>query len=430
MKTSFIHSMINCIVFCIYGYYSGTVIFEEKCNNKKDLIIGNILFGIIIMLVTLFFDSIVSNVIGCISFCIYFKKVFNKNGYLSCYSGMVVNTLRLIPKLIFMTIYTKYNNQICSYHFFACSELIINIVFSIIGFLILYFFRNSFRKLRDLFLINHNRLYIFLFVIFLDILLTTIVRIDYIVIDSNFMMDTIICIILMTFMVLYFKDDYKLDDLSNHYKEMCEYTELNDRLIDDYRMKLHDNKNHLLAIKSMTKDKKIKEYIDNLVDFENIDSEEYLNELNRIPSLSIRIFINYKLNKLRQLGTTIELVVSDNLEAIPTKDIPNLYTVIGIIMDNMIEYLSTVDNKLACIQLYKDNNHVLHAEFVNSYYGNINVNDLYKIGYSTKGIGRGVGLPIVKKIIDNNPMCSLDTYIEDNFFIQHIKIDLKKIVKN
>ena len=61
-----------------------------------------------------------------------------------------------------------------------------------------------------------------------------------------------------------------------------------------------------------------------------------------------------------------------------------------------------------------------------NFYGNIKLNDLYELGYSTKGSGRGIGLPIVKRIIDSNPRYDLETEVIDNYFVQRVMVDLDK----
>ena len=52
--------------------------------------------------------------------------------------------------------------------------------------------------------------------------------------------------------------------------------------------------------------------------------------------------------------------------------------------------------------------------------------DGYELGYSTKGSGRGIGLPIVKRIIDSNPRYDLETEVIDNYFVQRVMVDLDK----
>ena len=60
----------------------------------------------------------------------------------------------------------------------------------------------------------------------------------------------------------------------------------------------------------------------------------------------------------------------------------------------------------------------------------IEINKINKIGYSTKGQKRGIGLSVVNDIIHSSKNLELETTIEDNFFVQHLKIkNINKYLK-
>ena len=78
----------------------------------------------------------------------------------------------------------------------------------------------------------------------------------------------------------------------------------------------------------------------------------------------------------------------------------------------------------------------VHAEFVNTFSGIIDLSRLNEIGYSTKGETHGMGLPLVNKITRQNKRFACGPKIMNNFFIQHLiikifnKENLQKISKN
>lgn len=78
----------------------------------------------------------------------------------------------------------------------------------------------------------------------------------------------------------------------------------------------------------------------------------------------------------------------------------------------------------------------VHAEFVNTFSGIIDLSRLNEIDYSTKGETHGVGLPLVNKITRQNKRFKCGPKIMNNFFIQHLiikifnKENLQKISKN
>ena len=93
------------------------------------------------------------------------------------------------------------------------------------------------------------------------------------------------------------------------------------------------------------------------------------------------------------------------------------------VLDNMIDSISETNDRLVSINIYIEDEKI-HGEFVNSFSGRIDLSRLNEIGYSTKGEQHGVGLPLVAKIIQSNNRFACDTQIMDNFFIQHITIEL------
>lgn len=60
---------------------------------------------------------------------------------------------------------------------------------------------------------------------------------------------------------------------------------------------------------------------------------------------------------------------------------------------------------------------------MSSFNGSINVNDILKKGYSSKGDNREIGLYNVKEILNEKyPNILLNTYIEEDIFIQDLHI--------
>ena len=141
--------------------------------------------------------------------------------------------------------------------------------------------------------------------------------------------------------------------------------------------------------------------------------------------------------QLKELGSEIEIFVSSELEKIETfyfdqKEYNELSTILGVILDNMIESIKETDEKLVSLNIRLENNTV-NFDFVNSFTGNVEVNRLNEIGYSTKGEQHGVGLSLLSKIVKNNNRFECVPEVMDNFFIQHLIIKLptkKKVQKN
>lgn len=198
-------------------------------------------------------------------------------------------------------------------------------------------------------------------------------------------------------------------------------------------MQVHEAKNRLLMINGMLDGpkKEIKKYIDALLKEMNANrnnSNYWLAELKYIPLAGVRNFINYKLTQLKEIGCEIEVFVSSELETIDTSKMDeklynDLSTILGVILDNMIESIEKTDNRLVSLNIYLENNKI-KCDFVNSFSENIDLSRLSEIGYTTKGEQHGVGLSLISKIVKENSRFECNPEIMDDFFIQHLTINL------
>jgi len=175
--------------------------------------------------------------------------------------------------------------------------------------------------------------------------------------------------------------------------------------------------------------KELKSYIDTLInEVHDNDANYWLAELKYIPLAGVRNFINYKLIKLKKLGADIEVFVSSELQNInpksfSEKDYNQLTAILGVILDNMIDSVKVAEKKLVSIYVRLEDNKII-GDYVNTFSGDIDLERLNEIGYSTKGKQRGIGLPLVDKIIKNNDRFECIPEIEGEFFIQHFSIKL------
>lgn len=217
--------------------------------------------------------------------------------------------------------------------------------------------------------------------------------------------------------------------------ELYEYAKESDAVITEYRMALHESNNTLLAIKGMLGGDvdEIRDYVDNAIKKRrNITvPKDNFGALNYIPVPSIRYFLSGKICAIKDIGSSVELFISP--EVVKIKDYVgmvdcwnDLYIVLGVVLDNVINSLKEAPDKLCSIQMYLENN-ILHFEFANTFNDTANVRKIAKTGYKTKNANHGVGLSLVDEVLKEKKYYSLETDIVDNFFVQKLKIDLSKI---
>lgn len=217
--------------------------------------------------------------------------------------------------------------------------------------------------------------------------------------------------------------------------ELYEYAKESDAVITEYRMALHESNNTLLAIKGMLGGDvdEIRDYVDNAIKKRrNITvPKDNFGALNYIPVPSIRYFLSGKICAMKDIGSSVELFISP--EVVKIKDYVgmvdcwnDLYIVLGVVLDNVINSLKEAPDKLCSIQMYLEST-ILHFEFANTFNDTANVRKIAKTGYKTKNVNHGVGLSLVDEVLKKKKYYSLETDIVDNFFVQKIKIDLSKI---
>ena len=177
-------------------------------------------------------------------------------------------------------------------------------------------------------------------------------------------------------------------------------------LINDLISKLkaneHEYKNHLNTIWSIAQvtpseeiKEKLKEYIGNIVD----DTEEFSMLLN-IENTIIKAVLYNKAQRAEKLGVKYNYKVSSDFKEIQL-DNSELTVILSNLLNNAIEATSFIEKKEVIINITEDERY--YKIEVENYTSNLKSEDLtqiFKVGYTTKGEGRGYGLANVKAIVD------------------------------
>ena len=93
----------------------------------------------------------------------------------------------------------------------------------------------------------------------------------YIIFKTNFVnipawIGVSIEFVFLMFMFNYFRDKDRYIGLNERFDDLYEYVQTMEESLDNEQMNIHEYKNQLSVIRSMTNNKKIKDYIDSLVD--------------------------------------------------------------------------------------------------------------------------------------------------------------------
>ncbi len=244
----------------------------------------------------------------------------------------------------------------------------------------------------------------------------------------------IILICMYTFLTLcLFKENSDKYKIQVKYDNMISNIDNYEDMINQLRIKNHENRNNLIVIRSMmnNKEKDIIEYIDTTLN-DLLDSDDSLiNMVQYIPLGGLQGLIYQKLKVIKQNNIVFQVEASKSLQKINLKkmssvDKKNICTIVGIFLDNAIQAVEKLRKKYIGIYLYKEEKYLV-IKLTNNYEGVLEIDKMDEPGYSTKNGEHGYGLYIVKDIINKNHNLHHVQWIDGNLFSQIIKIEIKKI---
>lgn len=240
-------------------------------------------------------------------------------------------------------------------------------------------------------------------------------------------------IVIMAFIIIMFiyiqgRNDYK--KLSSEYDGLFSYVQNFEDWIEKEQLNRHEYKNQLAVLRCLTKEKKVKDKIDEILE-DNINIEgQAVTNLKNLPTGGIKGLMYYKAAIAQKqkinLMTDVSLEKKGILNKLSEKDIRILCKLIGIYFDNAIEAAAESRKKNLTIEVYELKDKV-NIVFSNTFKNTKNMKDRNKKGVSSKGEGRGNGLYFASKLIKENKWIEERQEIIDNYYIQQISV--KKNIK-
>jgi len=427
-------SLLNGFVFAAYCFLVSKFILQKKSAGIKKVLLALIPFLLMYYCILCLLESIYTIFLSGLCAFMFIKIVFQENIFISIFISLIIHATKIFYKILFLTILNdKSILLINTYKTLDWSALYINLITLIISTIFIFLLRKPLRKLIDYIAGLKRRRLVLLITVYAHFILIFIYQPPHSCCILQTITDIIVIFTMTGIGIFNISGEMKVEALTKHYQELFEFSKANAELLTKYKMQVHENKNKLLMINGMLEGPKkdVKKYVNTILNEmkDNQNTTNYwLSELKYIPLPGVRNFINYKLTQLKQLGSEIEIFVSSELETIDSfsfeeKEYNELSTILGVILDNMIESIKETDEKLVSLNIRLENNTV-NFDFVNSFSGNIEVNRLNEIGYTTKGEQHGVGLSLLAKIVKNNNRFECIPEVMDNFFIQHLIIKL------
>lgn len=245
--------------------------------------------------------------------------------------------------------------------------------------------------------------------------------------------NTIMAVIFISLVITSSKVKVNYNKISNKYQTSISSLKEYEVMIDKFRVDTHENKNEFLTIRNMLKDKNSKDdivkYIDKLVDNKIKDNDKIMKKTAKIPSGGLRATIYSKLCLMEKLKIKYTLNISREVRTTDLIDLDEdlvlkICKILGVFLDNAIEAVKSLKKKEIAIEMYNIDNE-LCIDITNNFKGNLNLDKINNMKYTTKGEGHGYGLTLVNKLLEEeSDKLENEKSINRDTFTQTLKIKM------
>jgi len=228
-----------------------------------------------------------------------------------------------------------------------------------------------------------------------------------------------ISLVFMICLYIYFK--YKISILKETNDLLIRNNNYMTNLITEYRILKHNLTNQLLGLKS-TANAETKALIDEIIKEYN-ESYETHCDVTKIPNgLNGIIYEKMAMYKEEKLNIfSLNKIEENLLEKVSLRSYNLLCEAIGVTLDNAMEAAKESSEKIVYLY-FNETEKEVKIKITNSYSGELDLEQIGTINYTSKKKGRGLGLFSLigrKKI-------NIQNQIKNNFFITYITIEKEK----
>lgn len=427
---SFIMMFISSLIINASEIFCCHKILNKNINfNSPRIYITYLISVLLIFINYIFADNIYKVLVSYIIMMLMFFLLFQIK-LKDCFIGaLVLEIMTIISELIFALVISFFHglntsSLAQSYQGTIFTNIAISLILILVSFLVKP--NLIYNKLRNLVLnITVNK--IILFFSFVILCSSFLFYISYynenttLTLIVNFAITTIYFVIVV--MILLKERKYNI--INAKYITTINELEEYENIINEYRTINHENQNQLNSIKGMTNNKKVHEYIDEILDNKNTKNEAILKQALLIPAGGLRGLIYSKLVLMKNKNINYSLHIdkkinSKLIKSISTKTMLNICQIVGVYLDNAIEAVETLNKKNILINIYKLDDIVI--EIINNIDNYIDIDKIDKVGYTTKEGVHGYGLSLVNKILKEDSNLLNERNISESSFKQKLII--------
>lgn len=436
----FLELYIGGIILWTVFYLIGRILFEEtEKPNYIKLVPIIMLFSYILAHINYVNSEILNGIIKIICvyslYCTFYKIIFKKELSKVLVASLILYLClcasEVVIAIIASIVLATFHESLA----FLKNTIFINTIISLTEILII-----SLSKQKLIPYVKNSKLNRKSSLIIILVLLVTLALLIFKISINKWKFNTefiITMLILLFFCIIgliIVKQNSDIQKTTSMYQKLVDYSDITNGLLEDYRVISHEQKNQLLVIRSMLDDNSSQElvdYVDGLLDKKVGFKYEWIGELNHLPLSGLKGLINYKLIEAHTLDININISISkdvnnSNLNSLSTTQKDELYSIMGVYLDNAIQAAKESNKKEVSLEIYKENEKIVII-IANTYNGKIEMEKLDNYGYTTKGKNHGVGLHLVKKIIENEVIYSQLRSLFEDYYVQKLIIDLSGI---
>ena len=431
---------MNLLNLILSGIVSGTMSYFSIKNlskikfNVKNMLTYVLILIPLLLIVYICFDGITRlllNIIFTIMalYLSIFKKDISNSVFYAIIYELLVCIFEIIISVVIVLIF-KIDAKI--YSTIPFSLLISSIINCLLIYLItrLNFVSKNIKKINDNIKRNNKDWIYIIIVMILLILLMTFNRYNMKSTLEYYISFCMLIFIVISFVyVIYNK--FQRQAMEDKYNESMEYVLRYEKIINDQGKKNHEYNNQLMVIKGyINKPEKLSEYLDEVIGEHKTGQNYTVKQLGFLPDGGVKGLLYHKLSKMKDNNIKYYLYVDQNLKD-KDSDCFNLKTyrdftkLLGVFLDNAIDAALKSEEKEIEVEL-KDKGDCLLLTISNTYDKNVDINKVGKSGFTTKGVGHGFGLSIVKDIARTNSEIETFSSKESDKFIQTAMIYYKK----
>lgn len=430
-------NLLNVILSAVLSGIMSYVAIINMSNEKfklKNFIIYLIIFLPLLLVIYIFFSGISKLILNIILVIIslyfsLFKKDISNSVYYAIIYQMLVFISEIILSVLILFIFKMNGTEYSNVPF---SLLISSILNCLLVYLLsrIKFISKNIRKLNHI-IKKNNKDWIYIILIMILMVLFIFFNRYKMNNSTEYFVNTAMAVFVVISFVYVIYNKFQRQAMEDKYNESMEYVLRYEKIINDQGKKNHEYNNQLMVIKGyINKPERLSEYLDEVIGEHKTGQNYTVKQLGFLPDGGVKGLLYHKLSKMEDNNIKYYLYVDQNLkdkdiESFDLKTYRDLTKLLGVFLDNAIDAALKSEEKEIEVEL-KDKDDCLLLTISNTYDKNTDINKVGKSGFTTKGVGHGFGLSIVKDIARTNSEIETFSSKESDKFIQTAMIYYKK----